>query len=287
MTLSLWTEQARGSWPRGAGGFVFLAQAVDLIGHHLFGADWKVSDLDTKLMFPRQTPRQYVPRSIAGDDFAVPRQSRADFEAAALQEFVEHNAAAIEHNRVNGKSFERARTVKQAIVNQASVGRLPLLYRRETDGSLHVTPDTFWTLSTAFAAFRACCILDQTWMPDEDRTHPVYLFVQDADLRAIDWKAVVWRQEPAPLSSPACSPATDRLQPSAPARPAVQWTEHEMTAAIKQWVQDNSSRDRDVAWRNHFKALVTEHGWTNQNFRDHWSAALGSAGQPGRPKPAQ
>jgi len=60
-----------------------------------------------------------------------------------------------------------------------------------------------------------------------------------------------------------------------------------MTAAIKQWVQNNSIRDRDVAWRDHFKAMVAEHGWTNQNFRDHWSTALGSAGQPGRPKPAQ
>jgi hypothetical protein len=76
-------------------------------------------------------------------------------------------------------------------------------------------------------------------------------------------------------------------RPSAPAKPIQRWSESAMTEAIGTWTSQTSSRDRVRAGRDHFKALATEHGWDNRSFRDHWSIALGSAGQPGRPKSAQ
>lgn len=62
------------------------------------------------------------------------------------------------------------------------------------------------------------------------------------------------------------------------------WSEDEMTTAIKLWTQANACHDRDRAWRDDFRSRQTEHGWGNQNFRDHWTKALKSEGKPG-PKP--
>src|SRR4051794_18899575 len=43
---SVWSGSSRrpDSWPRDAAGYVFLARAVDALGHHLFGTTWKPED---------------------------------------------------------------------------------------------------------------------------------------------------------------------------------------------------------------------------------------------------
>ncbi|WP_267386181.1 hypothetical protein [Sphingomonas sp. GC_Shp_3] len=85
---------------------------------------------------------------------------------------------------------------------------------------------------------------------------------------------------------PSAVAASKAQQPSA-AAPKPRWNEGTMTRAILRWADQTQSRDRDRAWREHFKGMTAEHGWDNRNFRDHWSIALGSAGQPGRPKSAR
>ena len=102
----------------------------------------------------------------------------------------------------------------------------------------------------------------------------------EANVRGIPGKPFSAVQQPSePLSS--------SQHPNALPKPVRCWTEEEMTQAIKDWVAQASSRDREVAWRNHFKALQPEHGWGNQSFREHWPIANGSVGKPGRPNPAQ
>jgi hypothetical protein len=70
-------------------------------------------------------------------------------------------------------------------------------------------------------------------------------------------------------------------------QPNARWSEAEMTLAIVGWAKHNSSRNREAAWRDHFVSLKSEHGWDNRSFRAHWSIALESTGQSGRPKSAQ
>ena len=102
----------------------------------------------------------------------------------------------------------------------------------------------------------------------------------EADVRGIAVASSPVAQQP-PQPSPSIQQAT------APPQPVQRWTEAEMTQAIKTWVAQASSRDREAAWRDHFKALKSEHGWGNQSFRDHWPIANKSVGKPGRPNPAQ
>ena len=88
-----------------------------------------------------------------------------------------------------------------------------------------------------------------------------------------------------PLNIPA-SVSQAFLEDKAEERASERWSESRMTEAIIEWVASMSSRDRERAWANHFKALASEHGWKNDSFRRHWSTALSSKGRRGRPKSA-
>lgn len=80
------------------------------------------------------------------------------------------------------------------------------------------------------------------------------------------------------------TPIADEIAPKHEPLGTVAWSEDMMADAIRSWVAATSIQDREVAWREHFKARRSEHGWKNTSFRDAWAVALGSVGKPG-PRP--
>lgn len=286
--FTIWSEDARAKWPCNPAGYVYMAQALDLIGRLLFGNDWAIDDMNTKLrlgMIAREFQPK-PPRSIAAADFA----SRSPVPSVAEQRaaFDKLRADDRRHNELVAPAFARRDKLLRIVTSAADNGELETFYHSMTTFELHPIPRYEWSVSSnAHRIIKLSVIGPIDWMKEADRKSSSNVFVADNSLRAVDWRKVEYRPEPMPLGDVATTPSVSSQHP---VRSPIMhcWTEEEMNGAIQQWARSAGSRDRDRAWREHFKARGVEHGWDNRSFRDQWAKALGSIGKPGpRPYSAQ
>lgn len=246
-----WGKGARENWPVDSEDRVFFGQAILAIGNALFPRTWR-NDAPNFAMVEIE-PVAPVPSE---NPLATLSADRAFVRALAGWE---------------------AKQALECIIGAARLGGLQIYTSEYLKRQYEPCPREWWIVGDWSHLLRSCSIIrnrpQATSGPVAERR---LMFVDAAGLTRICEQQIAARKplsERAPIASAHPIPAR---------KPAQQWSDSEMTAAIRGWVEDTASRDRDMAWRQRFKGLAIEHGWDNRSFRDHWPKALGSTGQPGR-----
>ena len=266
-------------WPRNPAGYVFLGQAVDLIGCAVFppgtpddaGGAWLEADRFAKPAMTQQAPKPAAPppsiaRDIVGGSLSKPAEEQLLDYQRALERIEADNAAALGHNRRVAPSLARHDKVIAHIIETAEADVLKTFYLDE-GGELHTIPVSAWRVQGSPDRFERYRINPANFA-SLPRSFDPPIFVTEGSLSQVI----------SSLGTPSGRSQTISRKPRLDS--GLRWPDVQMKQEILSWAARTGSGDSGAAWATHFRSL--DHGWSNQNFRDFWPEARGTRGKPGR-----